>query len=345
MKKRNANRPGGRIRGLNLFFWILGSVLVVITIVSMAIFERQLHALSDLSAGGTKFRYNFAFIGDKSSSFQNVIYDQALREAEKKGDYIEFTGKNLDTSYTIPELMDLAIQSKADGIIVNGDDSEELKNAINRAVKAGIPVICVGTDCYGSDRQSFVGVSYYNVGEDYGSMLSSLAENRRQNVLVIASPEDKTTGQNLVISGIKNSLEKNNVMDRFSISSKTLGNGDSFSTAEAVTDLFENGDLPDILICLDETTTSSVCQTIVDTNHVGDVTIYGYYRNDTILNAVQRNVAALTLTVSAEEIGRTAVDNLLEYIDSGFVTEYTPIDIEIITPENAGDYLKKEEQS
>ena len=53
----------------------------------------------------------------------------------------------------------------------------------------------------------------------------------------------------------------------------------------------------------------------------------------------------MTLTVSAEEIGRTAVDNLLEYIDSGFVTEYSSIDIEIITPENVGDYLEKEEKS
>lgn len=344
MMKKNYkhSRP---IRGLNLFLCIFGSILVIITIVSMVVFERQIHALSDLSSGGSGFRYNFAYIGDKSSSFQNAVYDQALREAEKNGDYLEFTGKNLDTSYTIPKLMDLAIQSRADGIIVNGDDSEDLKSAINRAVNAGIPVICVGTDCYGSGRQSFVGVSYYNVGEAYGNTLSSLAENRRQNVLVIASPEDKTTGQNLVISGIKNSLEKNNVMDRFSISSKTLGNGDSFSTAEAVTDLFESADLPDILVCLDETTTSSVCQTIVDTNHVGDVTICGYYRNGTILNAVERNVAAMTLTVSAEEIGRTAVDNLLEYIDSGFVTEYSSIDIEIITPENVGDYLEKEEKS
>lgn len=345
MIKKNHNRSGGRISRFHLFFWIFGSALIVTTIVSIVIFERQVRALSDLSSGGPQFRYNFAYIGDKSSSFQTAVYDQALKEAEKNGDYMEFTGKNLDTSYTIPQLMDLAIQSKADGIIVNGDDSEELKSAINHAVDAGIPVICVGTDCYGSGRQSYVGVSYYNVGEDYGDMLSSLAEHRQQNILVIASPEEKTTGQNLVISGIKNSLEKNHVINRFSISSKTLGNGDRFSTAEAVTDLFESGNLPDILICLDETTTSSVCQTIVDTNHVGDVTIYGYYRNDTILNAVQRKVAAMTLTVSADEIGHTAVDNLLQYIDTGFVSEYSPINIDIITPDNVGNYLEKEEKS
>ncbi|MCI6637430.1 MAG: sugar ABC transporter substrate-binding protein [Bilifractor sp.] len=345
MMKKKHNQSGGRISRLNLFFWIFGSALIITTIVSIAIFKRQVRALSDLSSAGSQFRYNFAYIGDKSSSFQKAVYDYALSEAEKNGDYMEFTGKNLDTSYTIPQLMDLAIQSKVNGIIVNGDDSEDLKSAINHAVDAGIPVICVGTDCYGSGRQSFVGVSYYNVGEDYGDTLSSLANNRRQNVLVIASPEEKTTGQNLVISGIKNSLEKNHVLDRFSISSKTLGDGDRFSTAEAVTDLFESSSLPDILVCLDETTTSSVCQTIVDTNHVGDVTICGYYRNDTILNAVQRKVAAMTLTVSPEEIGRTAVDNLLQYIDTGFVTEYSPIDIEIITPDNVRKYLEKEEKS
>jgi len=340
--KHYANHKKMKTSGSRWLLYIAGTVLIIITVVITVIFQRQVHALSNLSETGPDYKYHFAFVGDRSNSFQNAVYNDALKEAEKNGSYLEFTGKNLGTSYSVPELMNLAVSAKADGIIVNGDDSESLKSAINQAVKAGIPVICVGADSYGSKRQSFVGASYYNLGEKYGNMLRSLVKNRQQSVLVIASPEEKTTGQNLVISGMQSILEKNHVMNRFSISSKTLGDGDSFSTAEAVTNLFEEKNLPDILICLDETTTSSVCQTIVDTNRVGDVTIYGYYMNDTILNAIQKNVAALTLTVSTEEIGRTAVDNLLAYIKDGFVTEYSSIHIETITAENVQQYIDRE---
>lgn len=108
-------------------------------------------------------------------------------------------------------------------------------------------------------------------------------------------------------------------------------------------DLFTAGDLPDILICLDETSTTCTCQAVVDTNHVGDVAIFGYYINDVSLDAIRKEVINGSLTVSAKEIGKSAVDSLEEYLSSGFTNEYASISIESVTPENVDAYGEEEE--
>ena len=99
----------------------------------------------------------------------------------------------------------------------------------------------------------------------------------------------------------------------------------------------------DILICLDETSTTCTCQAVVDTNHVGDVAIFGYYINDVSLDAIRKEVINGSLTVSAKEIGKSAVDSLEEYLSSGFTNEYASISIESVTPENVDAYGEEEE--
>lgn len=317
---------------------LLLSILALITVCTLVLFEMQLRTLLPSKTPGLSFRRHYALIGDRTSSFLNAVYESAGRRASESNDYIEFTGKDLDVEYTTPELMDIAIAAKVDGIILDADDSTEMSDSILRANEAGIPVICIGTDSYGSARKSYVGVSYYTLGQEYARYITShLVTRDVMRVLVIASPEGHVTGQNLVYNGIRDYISSQHRTSHFQISSKILGDSGIFSTAEAVSDLFDNDSeeaLPDILVCLDETSSTSACQAIVDSNHVGDVKILGYSLNDTIANALQKGVLSATLTISTQEIGEKAVDDLNEYIDSDFVSEYTSIDITTVTASN-----------
>lgn len=324
--------------GSNLAIIILMSVLVLVTALSLIYFEIQVRSLTNLNGDKTDYSRHYAFVGDKSSTFLSSVYSAAKKEGSANEDYVEFTGRDLTTSYSVHDLMKIAISSGVDGIIVNADDSDDMSESINNAVSAGIPVICIGTDSYGSSRESYVGISYYTLGQEYGKRIAELGREGNVDVMIVASPEEHTTGQNLVLSGLSDYLGSNVTNARYDIESQVLGDGGMFSTAEAVTDLFSGDELPDILVCLDETSTTSACQAVVDSNHVGDVSIFGYYVNDTILNAVSKQVISGTLTVSTEEIGKRAVDCLDEYIRNGFVTEYVSMDIESVTVDNVDEY-------
>lgn len=334
-KKMRSHRQDAMIR----LSWCAIAVLLAGTILSFVLYYSRMQELVSASACTATYRRHFSFVGDPSKTFQNTIYEAAASEASAQGDYLEFTGSSLDMSYSLEELMDLAAASSPDGIIVNALDTREMEDAINRAAESGIPVICVGTDIYGSKRNSYVGISYYTLGQTYAqSILPLSSTDVQKKVLVIGSPEEHTTGQNLILSGIRDTIAQNGRENNFTLTYQTVGDDKSFSTAEAVTDLFTGGDLPDILICLDETSTTCACQAVVDTNHVGNVAIFGYYLNELILDAIQKEVINGSLTVSTEEIGKSAVDNLEEYLSAGFTSEYTAIGIDTVTRENAASY-------
>ena len=348
-KEKNANAkkntkgtmPSNQVRrqdGLILILWIVIAALAAGTVVSFTLFHRHMNSILAMADGGTAFRRHFAYVGDPSNSFQNAIYEAASQEAAANGDYVESVGSSLEMSYSLEELMNIAAASAPDGIIVNAIDNADMEEAVNSAAQQNIPVICVGTDIYGSKRSSYVGISYYTLGQAYAQCILPLQKDAQQRVLVIKSPEEHTTGQALILSGLHDALRQSGADSSFSITYQTVGDSKSFSTAEAVEDLFAVGDLPDILICLDETSTTCTCQAVVDTNHVGDVAIFGYYVNDVILDALQKEVISGSLTVSTKEIGKSAVDSLEEYLSTGFTSEYSPIGIESVIPENADAY-------
>jgi ribose transport system substrate-binding protein len=320
---------------------VLG-VLIAASILCLILFRANAARLLQAGSKSSSYTSHYVFVGDINDEFSKNIYEAAASELSSRDAYLEYTGQDLETSYGVSDLMKMATYSRADGIFVVGDGTDGMTDQINNAVNHGIPVICVGGDCYGSLRQSYVGVTYYEFGQRMAQMF--LADTRDQasrekmNVLILTSPEERNTNQNLIISGIRDYIQNNYLSFAYSIQSYEVGDGSLFTDVESINQLFESGHLPDILLCLDESTTNHVCQAVVDSNHVGDVTIYGSFTNDTILNALRKKIISGVLTVSPEEIGKKAAESMTEYKDSGFVTEYSTIDIQSVTPDNVDKY-------
>ena len=100
--------------------------------------------------------------------------------------------------------------------------------------------------------------------------------------------------------------------------------------------------LPSMIVCLNETDTTCACQALVDYNRVGDTQVYGFYTNSTILSAIQKNIMTATVTVNTSQMGKYCIEALGEYEDYGYVNEYLPADIEVITADNVGNYIDEE---
>ena len=120
----------------------------------------------------------------------------------------------------------------------------------------------------------------------------------------------------------------------------------TFSAEESISSLIMGEEeLPDIIVCLNELYTTCAAQALVDYNRVGETTVYGFYTNSTILSGIEKKIITATVTVDTKQMGRYCVDAIREYEDFGFVNEYMPADIEVITAENVGSYLDKEEKT
>ena len=102
------------------------------------------------------------------------------------------------------QALDTVVGQKPDGIIVYGF-SPSVKNSINRAMDAGIPVVCVDGDIPDSKRLTFVGTNWYDAGAAHAREIAHLiGEKGKVAVLMITG----TDFYELALSGYINEIKK-----------------------------------------------------------------------------------------------------------------------------------------
>ena len=236
--------------------------------------------------------------------------------------------------------MEIAVYSKVDGIIVEADESQQMTDLINLAVESGIPVITLYGDNTNSRRSSYVGIGNYDVGREYGRQVLEIAGKNAKKVAVLVSAQAGDSSQNIVWSGIQETISQENKQGAsIELTLTAVDDSSTFTVEESIRDLFMQDTLPDIIICLNEVNTTCVYQAVIDYNKVSDIDILGYYDNDTILKGIDRNVITATITVDTQQMGRYCIDALTEYEQYGNTNEYFMADITLINKKNVMDFM------
>lgn len=326
--------------------WLIGLAVgaVIITVVLMLfVFRFFVKNFQNDGQAEVYSKYYVMIVEDRKSDFWQAIYESAFNTGLEQGIYVELLGDNLLQNYSNIELLQIATYSGADGIIIEADESETMSDMINNTVDAGIPVVTLYTDNTQSKRCSYVGKGNYDIGREYGRQVLNIAkrEKKSQDVLVLVDMNNRDTSQNIVWSGIQETIiqENDNEEIQFNLSMEAIDDTSPFTVEESIRNLFMEEEIPDIIICLNELNTACVYQAVVDYNKVGEVSILGYYTSDTILKGIYRNVIDATVTVDTKQMGQYCVDALVEYETLGNTSDYFAADITLVTKDNVSEYM------
>jgi len=354
-----------RISTRNLVF-VYSVMILIVAIIFVAValyFSRSIRAArhagdtySAASSSGVDFsKYYVMITSDRELDFWESVYKGAYEEGIKKGVCVEMMGENLSEDYSDTELMEIAIASKVDGIIVYADESAEMRDLINEAVNEGIPVVTVYGDSANSLRCCYVGVGSYNLGREYGRQIVKIAReyelsnttasthmNDTLNVVALVNSYSDNSNQSLVWSGIQNVVStENNSEIQIELSQAYVDNRSTFTSEESIRDLFRSQETPDVIVCLNETDTNCVYQSLVDYNKVGKSAILGYYDSESILKGISRSIIYSTVSVDTYQMGAYCVDAIKEYEENGYTSQYMLADVTLIDKSNVSDYLSE----
>lgn len=334
MKKRPEKKSMKWIRvcciGLGLF-------LIILVLCSMLYFKEKIQESSELSDSlsySTYDKYYVMITDNREDVFWKSVYQGACEEAQRSGAYVEMFGENLSSDYTKEDLMEIAVSAKVDGIIVEADESSAMEQQIRSAHEAGIPVVTALYDNPEGLRQSYIGVSSYNLGIEYGEQICEIVkkkEERDYTVLVLLDKEKTDGSRNTLIGAIRESIQIQGMDYKITVNTAQIENDSMFAAEESIRDIFMKSEMmPDIIVCLNEQNTTCVYQTVVDYNKVGQVEIIGYYASDTILSAIKKEIIYSTISINTGQMGRYCVDALNEYAESGYVSDYYGVDLSLI---------------
>jgi ribose transport system substrate-binding protein len=116
----------------------------------------------------------------------------------------DFVGPNSYDPKAERDALDQAIQQKATGILLGVTDPVLLRDSIDKAIAAGIPVITMDSDAPASKRLFFIGTNNYAAGVSGGMRLAQELKGKG-NVVVFTMPDQHNMQDRL--RGYRDTLE------------------------------------------------------------------------------------------------------------------------------------------
>ena len=130
-------------------------------------------------AFGAVYAQNIAVVthGQANDAFWSVVKNGVEAAAKDSGVKVSYRAPETFDMVAMSRLIDAAVNQKPDGLVVSLPDASALGPAIQRAVKAGIPVITINSGLESSKKLGavlHVGQSEYDAGKSAGEKLKSM---------------------------------------------------------------------------------------------------------------------------------------------------------------------------
>ncbi|OAS13973.1 hypothetical protein A8708_11385 [Paenibacillus oryzisoli] len=110
---------------------------------------------------------------EQGSFMMNAIQKGAREAAEEHQIQIDFWGVYRSNLEGLIKQIDIAIASKASGIVVEGVDHPDFDLMVKKATEKGIPIITINSDAPSSLRKSYIGSDHYQEGIIMGEYIAT----------------------------------------------------------------------------------------------------------------------------------------------------------------------------
>jgi ribose transport system substrate-binding protein len=216
--------------------------------------------------------------------------------------------------------LDEAVQKKATGILLAVTDPALLKDGIDKAVAAGVPVITIDSDAPSSKRLFFIGTNNYQAGFTGGLRLAQELHGKG-NVVVFSMPDQSNLQERL--RGYKEALART---PEIKITRVVDIQGDpriAFDTATQI--VGKERDKVDGFVCLEAQSGKEVAG-VLNSYHVTGKVVIAMDTDQETLDWIQKGVIAATIAqkpYTMAFVGMQMLDNLYHHKPSSLDRDWS----------------------
>ena len=211
------------------------------------------------------------------------------KAAEASKVRFEFVGPQSYDPKAEREALDHAVQKKATGILLAVTDAALLRDSIDKAVAAGIPVITIDSDAPSSKRLFFIGTNNYQAGLTGGQRLAQELKGKG-NVVVFTMPGQANLKDRQ--QGYKDALERS---PNIRISRVVDIQGDPRVTFDTTTEIIgKEKDKVDAFVCLEAQSGKEVAG-LLDRYNVAGKVVMAMDTDPETLDWIQKGKIAATI--------------------------------------------------
>lgn len=268
----------------------------------------------------------------KEDSFRIVLITQELdtpfwdkvgkgaeQQAQKSGTSFEVWGSYGKNQDDFLKKLEVAIQSKVDGIIVQGLDTDRFKELTKvKAAFYGIPIITVGNDVPKAEslRKTYVGSNQHLAGMMIAKLM--LSDMGQEGQVILLSDSQKEYYQEQRLSGIKEVLQSfPNIKTIYAETPETRE-----QVIAKTRDLLNQYPDADGFIAVNANTAGAMIQEIGRRGQVEPYFIYSFDDGSESMTLLNQKKLDGVIEQSPEMMGRKSVDVLMQWLKN----ETVPLD-------------------
>jgi ribose transport system substrate-binding protein len=232
----------------------------------------------------------------------------------------EFTGPQTYDPKAEREALDEAVQKKATGILLAVTDPALLKDSVDKAVAAGVPVITIDSDAPSSKRLFFIGTNNYQAGFTGGQRLAQ--ELKGKGSVVFFTMPDQSNMQDR-LRGYKDALSRT---PEIKVTRVVDIQGDPRIAFDTTTQIVgKERDKVDAFVSLEAQSGKEVAG-VLNSYHVAGKVVMAMDTDQETLDWIQKGVIAATIAqkpYSMAFVGIQMLDNLYHHKPSSLDTDWS----------------------
>jgi ribose transport system substrate-binding protein len=234
-------------------------------------------------------------------------FSQASSQLQVRSDFV---GPNTYDPKAEVEAFERAMAQKPTGILVSAADPNILKDSIDKAIAAGIPVITIDSDVRGSKRLFFIGTNNYQAGVIGGQRLAADLKGKG-NVVAFSIPEQTNMAERL--RGYRDALEAH---PQIKITRVVDIKGDPRIAFDTTTEILgKEKDKVDAFICLEALAGKEVA-TVLNSNGVTNKIVVAMDTDPDTLDWIRKGVISATISqkpYTMSYVGLKMLDDLYHH--------------------------------
>jgi ribose transport system substrate-binding protein len=232
----------------------------------------------------------------------------------------DFEGPQTYDTKAQRDALDAAVQKKATGILLAVTDPALLKDSIDKAVAAGIPVITIDSDAPASKRLFFIGTNNYQAGFTGGQRLAQELKDKG-SVVVFTMPEQANLQDRL--RGYRDALERH---PEIKITRVVDIQGDPRIAFDTTTQIIgKEKDKVDAFVCLEAQSGKEVAG-VLDSYHVTGKIVMAMDTDPETLDWIQKGKIAATIVqkpYTMAFVGLQMLDDLYHHKPAALDTDWS----------------------
>jgi len=271
-----------------------------------------------------------------NNPYWQMVKKGAEEAAKKRGCTLEYMGSKDGSIKDGVKQLDMAIASKADGIITYVQEEEQYTPYINKGIGKDIPIITVDTDAKLSNRLAFIGSDNVAAGETAAKELIKVAGNK--GAIAIISGSSNATNQKERVLGFKDYIEENSKLriDSIEIS--------SFSPLQAelvAKKILKEKPYVNYLYCTSAFDGAGAAKAVNELNLSGKVKIICFDELLETIKYIKDGVIQATIIQKPYDMGYQSLNIIMDKIEGKSIQTNYDITFKVINKDNVDKYNGK----